>query len=414
MSGWSDEGAGGPRARADARWDGAGAGRTASASARKASVGAGPPGRPQKPLPPGWNVRPRGMRQRPARNIDVRDVRPREQRPPRGPGGGGGRVPKTRRPRRWGRRIGVTLLVLLVLLVGLGVWVDSRLNRVEALPDYEGRPAATPGADWLIVGSDSRQGLDEARRRELGTGQAAGRRADTMMLLHIPRGTGKPVLISLPRDSYVPIPGRGRNKLNAAYAFGGPTLLARTVEQVTGIRLDRYMEVGFDGFASIVDAVGGVQICPERAMRDPVAGLNVKAGCQVVGSRQALAYVRTRAGGRGDLDRVERQQEFLGSLIDKTTSPGVLLNPFRSVPLLLSGTDAVAVDQAAHVWNLVRFPFAMRDIAGGGGIATTVPVAGTATIPGAGSVVQWDRQRALALFNALKQDQPVDGLVDQA
>ena len=394
MSGWSDEGDGRRRA------------------------GTAGPARPQKPLPPGWNVRPRGMRQKPPRNFDVRDVRPREQRPrqapPRDPGDGRGRAPKVGRPRRWGRRIGVTLLVLLVVLVGLAVWVDSRLNRVDALTDYDGRPAATPGADWLIVGSDSRQDLNEARRRELGTGQAAGRRADTMMLLHIPRGGGKPVLISLPRDSYVPIPGRGRNKLNAAYAFGGPTLLARTVEEVTGIRLDRYMEVGFDGFASVVDAVGGVQICPDRAMRDPMAGLNVKAGCQVVGSRQALAYVRTRAGGRGDLDRVERQQEFLGSLIDKATSPAVLLNPFRSVPLLLRGTEAVAVDQNAHVWNLIRFPFAMRDIAGGGGVATTVPVAGTATVSGAGSVVQWDRERALALFEALQRDQPVDGLVDQA
>jgi LCP family protein required for cell wall assembly len=308
----------------------------------------------------------------------------------------------------------VTLLVLVVLLVGLGVWVDSRLNRVDALPDYQGRPAATPGADWLIVGSDSREGLDEGRRRQLGTGQAAGRRADTMMLLHIPRGTGKPTLVSLPRDSYVPIPGRGRNKLNAAYAFGGPQLLARTVEQVSGIRIDRYMEVGFDGFATVVDAVGGVQICPEKAMRDPMAGLNVKAGCQVVASRQALAYVRTRAGGRGDLDRVERQQEFLGALIDKTTSPGVVLNPFRGIPLMLRGTDAVAVDNAAHVHNLVRFPFAMRDISGGGGISTTVPVAGTATVPGAGSVVQWDRERAIALFEALQHDQSVEGLVEGA
>jgi LCP family protein required for cell wall assembly len=231
-----------------------------------------------------------------------------------------------------------------------------------------------------------------------------------MMLLHIPRGTGQPTLVSLPRDSYVPIPGRGRNKLNAAYAFGGPRLLARTVEEVTGIRLDRYMEVGFDGFASVVDAVGGVRICPKTAMRDPMAGLNVKAGCQHAGSRKALAYVRARHSGRGDLDRVQRQQEFLGALVDKATSPGVLLNPFRSIPLLRAGTDAVAVDRAAHVWNLVRFPFAMRGIAGGDGVATTVPVAGGASVPGVGSVVQWDRERALALFGALKRDQPVDGL----
>jgi LCP family protein required for cell wall assembly len=380
MSGWSDEG-GDPRGRAGTA-------------------------RPQKPLPPGWDVRPRGMRQRqrPPRDLDVR---PRERRPPRDRG------VRPRRPRRLGRRIGVVLLVLVVLLVGLAVWVDSRLNRVDALPDYQGRPAATPGADWLIVGSDSREGLDERRRNELGTGQAAGRRADTMMLLHIPRGTGKPTLVSLPRDSYVPIPGRGRNKLNAAYAFGGPQLLAQTVEQVTGIRLDRYMEVGFDGFATVVEAVGGVEICVDRAMRDPMAGLNVQAGCQVLDSRQALAYVRTRAGGRGDLDRVQRQQEFLGALIDRTTSPGVLLNPFRSIPLLLRGTDAVAVDRAAHVHNLIRFPFAMRDITSGGGVATTVPLAGGASVPGVGSVVTWDRERALALFEALADDRSVENLVQQ-
>ena len=393
MSGWSDEGAGERRGQAGTAGE-----------------------RPQKPLPPGWSVRPRGMRQRPPRDLDVR---PPERRPARSPDGGrpgdGGRPRESgrpRRPRRWGRRIGVVLLVLVVLLVGLGVWVDSRLTRVEALPDYQGRPAATPGADWLVVGSDSRQGLDEQRRRQLGTGQAAGRRADTMMLLHIPRGTGKPTLVSLPRDSYVPIPGHGRNKLNAAFAFGGPPLLARTVEQVTGIRLDRYMEVGFDGFASVVDAVGGVQICPKTAMRDPMAGLNVKAGCQLASSKKALAYVRARHSGRGDLDRVQRQQEFLGSLVDKVTSPAVLLNPFKSISLLRTGTDAVAVDQAAHVWNLIRFPFAMKAISGGGGVATTVPVAGGASVPGAGSVVQWDRERALALFEALKHDQPVDGLVD--
>jgi LCP family protein required for cell wall assembly len=399
MSGWSDEGAGERSRRAGTAGD-----------------------RPQKPLPPEWNVRPKGMRQRPAQDVEVRDVRPREPeraRPPREPGGpprapGGARPREARKPRRWGRRLGVVLLVLVVLLVGMGVWVDSRLNRVDALTDYQGRPPATPGADWLIVGSDSRQGLDDSRRRELGTGQAAGRRADTMMLLHIPRGTGKPVLISLPRDSYVPIPGHGRNKINAAYAFGGPTLLARTVEGVTGIRLDRYMEVGFDGFASVVDAVGGVQICPKTAMRDPMAGLNVKAGCQQADSRTALAYVRARHSGRGDLDRVQRQQEFLSSLIDKSTSPAILLNPFRSVPLLMAGTDAVAVDQAAHFWNLVRFPFAMRSIGNGGGIATTVPIAGSASVPGAGSVLQWDRDKALALFEALKRDQPIDNLVEQA
>jgi anionic cell wall polymer biosynthesis LytR-Cps2A-Psr (LCP) family protein len=153
-----------------------------------------------------------------------------------------------------------------------------------------------------------------------------------------------------------------------------------------------------------------VRTCVDRPMRDPMAGLNLRAGCQVLGSKQALAYVRTRAGGRGDLDRVERQQEFLGALIDKVTSPGVLLNPFRGLPLALNGTDAVAVDDADHVHHLLRFPFAMRAVSGGDGVATTVPVAGGDSVPGAGSVVLWDRQRALALFNALKEDRPVGDL----
>jgi LCP family protein required for cell wall assembly len=317
---------------------------------------------------------------------------------------------RPRRP-RWGRRVGAALLVVLALLLGLAVWVDLRLQRVDALTDYAERPAATPGADWLIVGSDSREGLSAEQRRRLGTGQAAGRRADTMMLLHIPR-SGPPTLVSLPRDSYVPIPGRGRNKLNAAYAFGGPRLLAQTIEQVTDIRIDHYMEIGFDGFASLVDAVGGVSLCVEAPMNDPKAGLKLGAGCQVLNSRQALGYVRTRASARGDLDRVVRQQQFISALIDKMTSPGVLLNPFRSVPLALNGAGTIAVDSGDHIYHLIRFPFAMRSVSSGDGVAGTVPIAGATTVSGA-SVVLWDRPKALALFEALKQDRPAGNLVER-
>jgi LCP family protein required for cell wall assembly len=311
------------------------------------------------------------------------------------------------RRRRWGRRVAAAIALLLVLMLAVLVWLDLRLNRVDALADYRGRPAVTPGVDWLIVGSDSREGLNAERRKQLATGQAAGRRTDTMMLLHLPRGGGSPTLVSLPRDSYVPIPGHGSNKLNAAYAFGGPKLLARTVESVTGIRIDHYMEVGFDGFASTVDAVGGVRLCVDQPMHDPKAGLDLPAGCQVLDARKALGYVRTRASARGDLDRVERQREFLGALVDKATSPGVLLNPFRSVPLALHGADAIVVDGSDHIHHLIRFPFAMRAVSGGDGVETTVPVGGTGMVPGVGSVVRWDRPKALALFNALKEDRPV-------
>ncbi len=312
-----------------------------------------------------------------------------------------------RRRRHWGRIIGIVLLVLVLLLVGLGLLLDSRLNRVDALPDYAGRPAATPGTDWLVVGSDSRAGLTPEQRKELATGNAEGQRTDTMMLLHIPRGGGAPTLVSLPRDSFVPIPGHNANKLNAAYAFGGPTLLVRTVEQVTGIRIDHYMEIGFASFASAVDAVGGVRLCIDRPMRDPKAGLNIKAGCQVLNSREALGFVRTRASARGDLDRVQRQRQFLGALTDKAVSPGVLLNPFKSIPLALRGTDSLTVARGDHAWHLFRFLLAMRSVSSGNGTATTVPVGGTGFEPGAGSVVRWDRQKALALFDALRQDRQV-------
>jgi LCP family protein required for cell wall assembly len=316
------------------------------------------------------------------------------------------------RRRRWGRALLLVLAALLVLVLVLFVMVDSRLNRVDALGDQAGRPAVTPGADWLIVGSDSREGLSEAERQRLATGQAAGRRTDTMMLLHIPRGGGQPTLVSLPRDSYVPIPGRGRNRLNAAYAFGGPKLLVQTVEGVTGIRIDHYMEIGFDGFASLVDAVGGVSLCVDAPMNDSKAGLKLGAGCQVLDSRQALGYVRTRASARGDLDRVVRQQQFISALIDKMTSPGVLLNPFRSVPLALNGAGTIAVDSGDHIYHLIRFPFALRSVSRGDGVAGTVPIARNANVGGA-AVVLWDRPKALALFEAIKQDRPTGNLVER-
>src|SRR6266498_2495635 len=357
-----------------------------------------------------------GWRQEWPRDRSAQPVAPGSRMPtePLGPpvGGPPPMAVRPRRRRRWGRGLLLVLVLLLVAMLVVFVMVDSRLNRVDALTDWAGRPAVTPGADWLIVGSDSREGLSAAERKRLGTGQAAGRRTDTMMLLHIPR-SGAPTLVSLPRDSYVPIPGHGRNKLNAAYAFGGPKLLAQTVEGVSGIRIDHYMEIGFDGFASLVDAAGGVSMCIPKAMNDPKAGLRLNPGCQVLNSRQALGYVRTRAGGRGDLDRVVRQQQFMSALIGRLTAPGVLLNPFHSVPLALNGADSIAVNRSDHIYHLIRFPFAMRAVSNGKGVATTVPVATTQTVPGAGSVVIWDRARALALFNALRQDQPVGNLVQQ-
>jgi LCP family protein required for cell wall assembly len=294
------------------------------------------------------------------------------------------------------------LVLLLVFVVGGYFWIGSRLTTTEAFSDYPGRPEETPGTDWLLVGSDSREGLTAAERKRLATGSVGGRRTDTVMLLHIPRD-GRPTLVSLPRDSYVPIDGHGRNKLNAAYAFGGPELLVKTVEQVTGIRIDHYMEIGFGGFVDIVDAIGGVEICVKQNIKDPKAGINLKKGCQVMDGGTALGYVRTRATGAiPDLERTQRQRQFLAALVSKAASPGTLLNPFSSVPLALSAADAVTVDPGTGPIDLLRLALAMRDKP----ISTAVPIGALPTINGM-AVVKWDTEKALRLFNALKEDRPV-------
>jgi LCP family protein required for cell wall assembly len=311
-----------------------------------------------------------------------------------------------RRRRRWGRVPITILVILLVVLVGGYFYLDSRLKREDAL-DYEGRPDDTPGTNWLIVGSDSREGLSRQQRHEFATGSAAGRRTDSMMLLHT--GDGGTTLVSLPRDSYVPIPGHGSNKLNAAFAFGGPKLLTRTVEQATDLHIDHYAEIGFGGFVGMVDAVGGVDVCVKEPMKDEKAGINLNRGCQTLKGGEALGYVRSRyTSARGDLDRVEHQRQFFGALIKKSTGPGVLLNPFRSVPLALSGTENFTVDDHDHLLDLVGLMWSMRSVGGDGdGVTTTVPIGGGGSSAAAGSYITWDRAKARQLFKALRTDQPV-------
>lgn len=322
----------------------------------------------------------------------------RERQPPpvQRPRRGGGRS-------RWVRRVLLALLLVVALLLGLFLYFYSRIEKVDALQDYDGRPEASPGQDWLIIGSDSREGLSDQEIKDLRLGKVEGRRTDTIILLHKPT-FGAPTLVSLPRDSYVPIPGQGRNKLNAAYAIGGPALLVRTVEQVTGIRIDHYTEVGFGGFVGMTDAVGGVELCPARDIRDRKSGLRVQEGCQDMDGATALAYVRARYfDPKGDLGRVERQQEFLGAVFDRAASPATLLNPFRLFSLGNSATTALTIDERDGPISLLQFALAMRAVAGGGGTQTTVPVADPNYSTPAGSAVRWDRDRALELFRSLRE-----------
>lgn len=308
------------------------------------------------------------------------------------------RAPRQAAPARRRRRapgcFAVLALLLAVVVAGV-LFVDSRLSRVDALPDDQ--IANTAGTNWLLVGSDSRQGMSEEDIARYGTGGDLGvGRTDTVMLLHLPL-TGPATLVSIPRDSYVDIPGYGTDKINAAFAYGGPKLLAATVEQNTGLRVDRYAEIGMGGLAGVVDAVGGVEICVSEPIQDPLANIDVQPGCQNMDGATGLGYVRTRATALGDLDRVERQRDFLSAIVDRVTSPAVLFNPFRLVPLAWALPAMFTVNSNDHVWNLARIALAMRS-----GLRTeTVPISGF-TDSDVGSVVLWDDAGAQALFDTLR------------
>jgi LCP family protein required for cell wall assembly len=319
------------------------------------------------------------------------------------------RASRVRNPggRRRGHRvlkiIAVLVAVVLVGAIGMYFYLDSKLNRVAALADYPGRPTASAGQNWLITGSDSRQGLTRQQETQLATGHdVTGQRSDTIMLLHIPGNGGAPTLVSLPRDLYVAIPGNGMNKMNAAFALGGAKLLAETVQNYTGLRVDHYMEIGFGGLVNVVDSVGGVNICVKHALDDPASGLHLKAGCQTLNGGQALGYVRDRHSfGASDLQRVQDQRAFLKALLSKATSPAVFLNPFTAIPTATSSAGALTVDQGTHLYQLAHVAFALR-----GPQTTTVPLAGSETTA-VGDVLLTDRTNALQLFNALGSDQPI-------
>jgi LCP family protein required for cell wall assembly len=295
--------------------------------------------------------------------------------------------------------------VFVVAVVGAGAWIDSSLHPVPALADYPERPAAGKGTTWLLVGSDSRQGLTPEQQAELTTGDDLGTgRTDTILLVHVPAiGSSTPTtMVSIPRDSYVPIPGNGEDKINAAYTFGGAPLLAQTVEQAAGIRVDHYAEIGFAGFAVLVDAVGGVTMCPTEPISDPLAGIDLPAGCQKLNGRDALGYVRTRATPRADLDRMVNQRQFMSALLHRAASPAVLLNPLRWYPMAHAATGALTVNHGDHIWDLARLAWALS----GEVTTTTVPI-GEFTSGDSGSVVVWNSDAAGRLFAALTSDSPV-------
>ncbi|GAA3116368.1 LCP family protein [Planomonospora alba] len=293
--------------------------------------------------------------------------------------------------------------------------LDGDIVRLpDALPATEDdRPPPEPGVgeNWLLVGTDSRS--EEATTGEDAQGELwrpGQQRTDTIMLIHLSEGRNRVCVISIPRDSWVTVPGKGKAKINAAFSWGGPALLIRTVEKLTGVRIDHYAAIDFQGFASAVDAIGGVDVDIAETVHDPYRKVTWQAGRRHLDGEQALLFVRQRAGlPGGDLDRIKRQQALLNSVADKVLSAETLTNPVKVNNLLRALTRSFSVD-AKVTTGMLRSR--MIDLAGVDSLDyVTMPVERTGTRSGQ-SVVLLDLPEVRALSAAV-QDDRVDDYVKE-
>lgn len=284
----------------------------------------------------------------------------------------------------------MVLLLVVGSLVWFAAWASSRIQHVDALSGA----ADTPGRTYLIVGSDSRDGWDQD-----GT---EGARTDTIMLLHVPE-SGPTALVSIPRDSYVDIPGHDPNKINASFAYGGAPLLVETVEELSGLTVDLYLEVGFTGVADMVDAVGGVELCYDHDVKDKLSRLDWEAGCHEADGAIALAFSRMRySDPLGDIGRTQRQRQVVSAVASEALSPGTLLNPFRVVSLTSAGLDAFAVSEGSGVIDLARAALDIRSGLGGEAVTGTPPIRDMGySVNGVGSTVLLDPETSPAFWEGV-------------
>ena len=308
--------------------------------------------------------------------------------PSAAPRSGGG----FRRPRFRLAWVFAVLLLWIVYLVAVPVFAWTKIDQVKFEPKGK-RPAEQAGTTYLMVGSDSRAGLTPQQRKDLGTGNASGQRTDTIMLLHT--GSGPNLLMSIPRDSIVEVPGHGSGKINAAFAFGGPRLLVKTIETATGIRIDNYVEIGLGGVVDIVDAVGGIEICPTFDMQDKLAKLDIKKGCQQADGPVALGYARSRKTDPrfGDITRAKHQREVVSAVGRKVVSPWSVLNPFRYWHINMAAPESFAFGKGANPVRAALWASAMTHVNGENGLTCGVPISDLA--------VHWDTERAPQMFKAI-------------
>ncbi|GGM05316.1 transcriptional regulator [Streptomyces fumigatiscleroticus] len=335
----------------------------------------------------------------------------------------GGGVPRRRRRRwLWGSALAVAVLVAGAAVAGWVAYVklDGNITPDEAaareLARYERqRPAAlVRGAqNILLIGSDSRSGDGNARYgRDLGT-----ERSDTTILLHLSAGRRTATAVSVPRDLMVDVPDCRRRDgsrtepafamFNHAFQAGGSACTIRTVEKLTGIRVDHHVVVDFHGFKEMVDAVSGVEVCLSRPVRDKAARLRLPAGRVTLDGEQALGWVRARKslGDGSDTDRMDRQQRFLGALVNKVQSNDVLLNPVKLYPVLDAATSSLTTDPAlANLRGLYELVRSLRDIPTEQVQFLTVPRRSYVYNANRDQLVEPEAEK---LFERLRRDEPL-------
>jgi len=341
---------------------------------------------------------------------------------------------RTRRKRILTWTAAIVAGVVLVTSVTSWAFLQHLLNNITHTDVFGGlqdRPGGGVKGDLniLLVGSDSRSGLTDAQKKEFHVGHDVGRRSDTMILLHIPRGGGRAILVSLPRDSLVTIPRHkdasghwvpaAQNKLNTSYSFGGPKLTVDTIEHNTHVRIDHYIEVNFLGFVNIVNALGGVTVCTPTPIHDPVhrlptggfggSGLELAAGKSELDGARALEYVRAREfDPSADLGRIQRQQKFLAAMMQKAQSAGLLLNLPRLYSLIGAVGKSLTTDNNFGVKQLKDLAGNLHNMSPAHVQMLTVPLEpGSFNMGAIGNVVKWDPVKSKRLFHDLTEDKPI-------
>ncbi|WP_406113533.1 LCP family protein [Kitasatospora purpeofusca] len=328
------------------------------------------------------------------------------------------------RRRFWPRRLAAGI-AFSVLVTSCGGWAVlhgiGSIDRVDAFSNDRARPADDGSTTFLVVGTDERDGIPEKTLKTvLHAGGESCHCTDTMMIVQLSGDGSRAGVISIPRDSYVDIPAHrdpatrktvpaSKGKINAAFGMGGPQLTVATVEQNTGLRIDHYLQVDFAGFVAAVDAVGGVRVCTAKPLKDEYSGLDLPAGTSTLDGAGALKYVRARhVDGSSDLGRMHRQQKLVAQLLHQVTSGGVLLNPVRLARATDSLLASVKADKGLSADDLITLATRMKELTAGRADFVTVPLASVDhPVTGWGSTVLWDKERARALFDAVREGRPL-------